>query len=732
MSAWRVDLRGTERGDRVTMLLAALLLLLLPLPDPRPAHGHPLYMRVPPSTLQALSAQGTKVLQAAQRSAQWAVNRVVMEIQHRLHECRSCANHTTPCPGPCGERRPGAVNVTRAHGRIVGGNAAPPGAWPWLVRLQLGGQPLCGGVLVAASWVLTAAHCFAGAPNELLWTVTLAEGSEGEPAEEVQVNRIVPHPKVRGQPQALRLGNSTPSPRLVYTAPPPPPQFDPRTFHNDLALVQLWTPVSPTGVARPVCLPQEPQEPPAGTPCAIAGWGALFEDGPEAEAVREARVPLLSADTCRRALGPGLRPSSMLCAGYLAGGIDSCQGDSGGPLTCSEPGPRPREVLYGVTSWGDGCGEPGKPGVYTRVAVFKDWLQEQMSAAPFSREPSCRELLAWDPSEEPQTEAAPPCALYAHLCLGPAGACTRLAHQQCLQRRRRCGQSGSRGWAGEGGPGSGPRLTAARTLVSPAELRSLAHTLLELLRGAQELFGPRLGVRRLAPAPARPAPSLRDPPRHPSREQRLHSGSPPRATGARFPKRRSERRSEVNGNDAPYRRPPEEPAKGGCVQEGTLGVVCAGMQFHPIWQRSDPLSPSLAAGRMILCCPGLEPLRQKLATLQGTHAWILQVPPERLAMDFNEVLADLGSKTLTGLFRAWVWAGLGGRHVVFGGLVGLEPATLARSLPRLLLQALQAFRLAALAEAEPEGAHKGSRQGRELGRKGRHPFSPHVPPARWP
>lgn len=48
-------------------------------------------------------------------------------------------------------------------------------------------------------------------------------------------------------------------------------------------------------------------------------------DGPEAEAVREARVPLLSADTCRRALGPGLSPSTMLCAGYLAGGIDSCQ-----------------------------------------------------------------------------------------------------------------------------------------------------------------------------------------------------------------------------------------------------------------------------------------------------------------------------------------------------------------------------------------------------------------------
>lgn len=48
-------------------------------------------------------------------------------------------------------------------------------------------------------------------------------------------------------------------------------------------------------------------------------------DGPESEAVREARVPLLSADTCQKALGPGLHPSTMLCAGYLAGGIDSCQ-----------------------------------------------------------------------------------------------------------------------------------------------------------------------------------------------------------------------------------------------------------------------------------------------------------------------------------------------------------------------------------------------------------------------
>uniref|UniRef100_G3UG63 Serine protease 56 n=1 Tax=Loxodonta africana TaxID=9785 RepID=G3UG63_LOXAF len=203
-------------------------------------------------------------------------------------------------------------------------------------------------------------------------------------------------------------------------------------------------------------------------------------------------------------------------------------------MTCSEPGPRPREVLYGV------------------------------------------------------------------------------AHQQCLQRRRRC------------------------------ELRSLAHTLLGLLRDAQELEGskPR----------GRPRPG----------------GASPRVCAA-----------------CPWGAPPE-------MQVPSPHHVSSVLCFIP--------GPSLLPG-----CPGLEPLRQKLSALQGTHAWILQVPSERLAMDFHEVLADLGSKTLSGLFHAWVRAGLGGRRLVFGGLVGLEPTTLARSLPRLLAQALRAFRLAALAEGELEG-----------------------------
>lgn len=133
-------------------------------------------------------------------------------------------------------------------------------------------------------------------------------------------------------------------------------------------------------------------------------------------------------------------------------------------------------------------------------------------------------------------DAAAPCAFYARLCPGPAAACARLAQQQCLQRRRRCGQSGPQGWAGGTGR-AWPAPDRRSDLVPPAELRSLAHTLLGLLRGAQELLGPSPGMRRLAPALARPALALLEPPRHPAREQRLHPGTPPSHSGPRAPHR---------------------------------------------------------------------------------------------------------------------------------------------------------------------------------------------------
>ena len=65
----------------------------------------------------------------------------------------------------------------------------------------------------------------------------------------------------------------------------------------------------------------------------------------------------------------------MICAGLEEGGKDTCQGDSGGPLTRRLDDTF--NVLTGITSWGEGCADPNRFGVYTRVSRFRDWIINQ-------------------------------------------------------------------------------------------------------------------------------------------------------------------------------------------------------------------------------------------------------------------------------------------------------------------------------------------------------------------
>ncbi|MCJ8745009.1 hypothetical protein PDJAM_G00125340 [Pangasius djambal] len=314
----------------------------------------------------------------------------------------------------CGQRVSGGKTLTQPHSRIMGGSQAPPGSWPWIVNLQLNGALMCGGVLVDSSWVLTAAHCFIGSQSEHYWTAVVGEFdiTKADPDEQVmKVNRIITHPK-----------------------------FNPKTFNNDIALVELSSPVVLSTHVMPVCLPSDP-EPPPGAPCLVAGWGSLYEDGPAADVVMEAMVPLLSHSTCKNALGKQLLTNTMFCAGYLSGGIDSCQGDSGGPLILQDL-TSGRFQLYGITSWGDGCGEKGKPGVYTRVVAYKDWILSEIHKSFGSREPTCAELLKTSKLSEEQrmSEFTSLCHFYMLSCpitLDPSG-CQRLAQDNCQSRFKKC------------------------------------------------------------------------------------------------------------------------------------------------------------------------------------------------------------------------------------------------------------------------------------------------------
>ena len=88
--------------------------------------------------------------------------------------------------------------------------------------------------------------------------------------------------------------------------------------------------------------------------------------------LRQTLVPVISQTVCSQPDYYADRlTDNMLCAGYAAGGNDACLGDSGGPLVCRS---RDQWVLVGIVSFGDSCAKPQKPGIYSRVTRYLDWI----------------------------------------------------------------------------------------------------------------------------------------------------------------------------------------------------------------------------------------------------------------------------------------------------------------------------------------------------------------------
>ncbi|NP_999407.1 coagulation factor XII precursor [Sus scrofa] len=246
--------------------------------------------------------------------------------------------------------------------RIVGGLVALPGAHPYIAALYWG-QNFCAGSLIAPCWVLTAAHCLQNRPAPEELTVVLGQDRHNQSCEQCQTLAV----------RSYRLHES----------------YSPKTYQHDLALVRLKETADgccahPSPFVQPVCLPRSvaSSAEPEGALCEVAGWGHQFEGAEEYSSfLQEAQVPLISPERCSAAdvHGAAFTPG-MLCAGFLEGGTDACQGDSGGPLVCEDETAERQLVLRGIVSWGSGCGDRLKPGVYTDVANYLAWIQEHTTS----------------------------------------------------------------------------------------------------------------------------------------------------------------------------------------------------------------------------------------------------------------------------------------------------------------------------------------------------------------
>ncbi|KAH0594002.1 hypothetical protein MHUMG1_08325 [Metarhizium humberi] len=207
------------------------------------------------------------------------------------------------------------VSAATIHKRLIGGEYAKGGEFPFIVSIRQGGSHICGGSLLDSTTVLTAAHCIKCLDFVRAGTLDSRQGGV-----EVEVASAALHPR-----------------------------YSRIQRHDDIAILKLATPIEESDTIRYATLPASGSDPVLNTTAVVAGC--------------KVNITIHERGECSEKLKLGA-VEDIICAGD--DGKDACEGDSGGPLVDPVTG-----HVIGLVTWGQ-CRDP--PTAYTRVSSYIDFI----------------------------------------------------------------------------------------------------------------------------------------------------------------------------------------------------------------------------------------------------------------------------------------------------------------------------------------------------------------------
>lgn len=271
----------------------------------------------------------------------------------------------------CGKRQMGFKD---GEGRIVGGELANEGEYPWqvLIGSRMGFIDFCGGTLIDHDTIITAAHCTHNAYMGLICTNPLSRGMGDEcPWRDIEDLTVTIGLTDKYNEAELEVAVQA-SVSAIYVAKSY--GYISGILRDDIAILKLDRSVAYTDRIQPACMPEKDLKFKSFEALTVTGFGYIRENGFVSEKLRKVNVPYVPTLECNKVMDNNVK-ENMFCAGFRAGRKDACQGDSGGPIG-REDRANNKFTLVGVISWGQGCARENKYGVYTDLSKMLGFVED--------------------------------------------------------------------------------------------------------------------------------------------------------------------------------------------------------------------------------------------------------------------------------------------------------------------------------------------------------------------